>query len=101
MLIGGLSSYLARACVDRTGGVEYSGGGILPRFAGRWPAAILVPATARFVMERAPMKALVFHEHGDLDQLAYTDVPEPVAGPHEALVQVKGVALNHLDLWVR
>ena len=47
------------------------------------------------------MKALVFHEHGDLDQLAYVDVPEPVAGPHEALVQVKAVALNHLDLWVR
>jgi NADPH:quinone reductase-like Zn-dependent oxidoreductase len=47
------------------------------------------------------MKALVFHEHGGLEQIAYTDAPEPVAGPHEALVQVKAVALNHLDLWVR
>ena len=47
------------------------------------------------------MKALVFYEHGGLDQLQYADVPEPVVGPHEALVQVKAVALNHLDLWVR
>src|SRR5437762_13862555 len=47
------------------------------------------------------MKALVFYEHGGLDQLQYTDVPEPVVGPHEALVQVNAVALNHLDLWVR
>jgi len=47
------------------------------------------------------MKALVFQEHGDLEQLAYTDAAEPVVGPHEALVQVKAVALNHLDLWVR
>jgi NADPH:quinone reductase-like Zn-dependent oxidoreductase len=47
------------------------------------------------------MKALVFHEHGDLEQLVYTDAPEPVVGPHEALVQVKAVALNRLDLWVR
>src|SRR3954471_12288535 len=47
------------------------------------------------------MKALVFYEHGGLDQLQYADLPEPVVGPHEALVQVKAVALNHLDLWVR
>lgn len=47
------------------------------------------------------MKALIFREHGGLEQLAYANVPEPVVGPHEALVQVKAVALNHLDLWVR
>jgi NADPH:quinone reductase-like Zn-dependent oxidoreductase len=47
------------------------------------------------------MKALIFHEHGGLDRLEYADVPEPVVGPHEALVQVKAVALNHLDLFVR
>ena len=47
------------------------------------------------------MKALIFHEYGGLDHLAYADVREPVVGPHEALVQVKAVALNHLDLWVR
>jgi NADPH:quinone reductase-like Zn-dependent oxidoreductase len=47
------------------------------------------------------MKALIFREHGGLEQLAYVEVAEPMVGPHEALVQVKAVALNHLDLWVR
>lgn len=47
------------------------------------------------------MKALIFHEHGGLEQLSYTDVPEPVVGTNEVLIQVKAVALNHLDLWVR
>lgn len=47
------------------------------------------------------MKALVFYEHGGAEKLAFADVPEPVVGPHEALVQVRAVALNHLDLWVR
>jgi NADPH:quinone reductase-like Zn-dependent oxidoreductase len=47
------------------------------------------------------MNALVFYEHGGLDKLHYAAVPEPVAGPGEALVAVRAVALNHLDLWVR
>ena len=47
------------------------------------------------------MKALIFHEHGGLEQLSYTDVPDPVVGINEVLIQVKAVALNHLDLWVR
>ncbi len=47
------------------------------------------------------MKALIFRQHGELDQLEYADVPEPVVGPEEVLVRVKAVALNHLDLWVR
>ena len=47
------------------------------------------------------MRALVFYEHGGPEQLRYTSVPEPVVGPHEALIEVKAVALNHLDLWVR
>lgn len=47
------------------------------------------------------MKAIVFYEHGDLDVLRYADVPEPEPGPGQALIQVKAVALNHLDLWVR
>ncbi len=47
------------------------------------------------------MKALVFYEHGNLDTLQYADVPEPHVGPHDALVEVNAVALNHLDLWTR
>lgn len=47
------------------------------------------------------MKALYFNEHGGPEVMQYSDVPDPRPGPGEALVQVKAVALNHLDLWVR
>lgn len=47
------------------------------------------------------MKALIFREHGDLDQLAYTDVDDPTPGRDEVRVRVRAAALNHLDLWVR
>lgn len=47
------------------------------------------------------MKAVIFKEHGDIDRLAYTDVPEPKIGPDEALVRVRACALNHLDIWTR
>ena len=47
------------------------------------------------------MKALYFNEHGGPEVMQYGDMPDPRPGPGEALVQVKAVALNHLDLWVR
>ena len=47
------------------------------------------------------MKALCFTEHGDLDVLRYTDVPDLKPGEGEVLVRVKACALNHLDVWVR
>jgi NADPH:quinone reductase-like Zn-dependent oxidoreductase len=47
------------------------------------------------------MKALVFHEHGELDKLQIADVPRPEPGPGEVLMEVKASALNHLDIWVR
>ncbi len=47
------------------------------------------------------MKALVFHEHGELDKLQIADVPQPKPGPGEVLIEVKASALNHLDIWVR
>ncbi|UCC52521.1 MAG: zinc-binding dehydrogenase [Anaerolineaceae bacterium] len=46
------------------------------------------------------MKAVVFHEHGALDQISYTDVPEPEIGPDDILLEVQAAALNRLDLWV-
>lgn len=46
------------------------------------------------------MKAIVFHQHGQLDQVSYTDVPEPTIGPDEVLLAVQAAALNRLDLWV-
>jgi NADPH:quinone reductase-like Zn-dependent oxidoreductase len=39
--------------------------------------------------------------HGGLDTLTVEDVPDPVAGPGEAVVRVHAVAVNRLDCWVR
>jgi len=47
------------------------------------------------------MKAVLFHTHGGLEVLEYTDFPTPKPGPGEALVRLKAAALNGLDLWVR
>jgi NADPH:quinone reductase-like Zn-dependent oxidoreductase len=47
------------------------------------------------------MKAVRFHEHGPPEVLRYDDAPDPVAGPGRAIVRVRAVALNHLDLWQR
>jgi len=47
------------------------------------------------------MKAVRFHAHGGADVLRYEEIPEPLAGPGEALVRVRACALNHLDLWQR
>lgn len=47
------------------------------------------------------MKALCFYEHGDLDVLQYSDVPDPTPGSTEVLIEVKACALNHLDVWIR
>lgn len=47
------------------------------------------------------MKALFFEQHGGIDVLKYADLPDPQPALGEALVRVKAVALNHLDIWVR
>lgn len=47
------------------------------------------------------MKAVALYEHGGVDKLVLTDLPEPEIEPDEVLIQVRAVALNHLDLWVR
>ena len=47
------------------------------------------------------MRAAYFHEHGGPDVIETGELPEPSAGPGEAVVRVEAVALNHLDLWVR
>ena len=47
------------------------------------------------------MKAVVFHEHGGLEQLVYEEIPDPAPGPDDVLIRVKACALNHLDIWVR
>ena len=47
------------------------------------------------------MKAIVVREHGGPETLKISEAPEPTAGPDEAVVSVRAVALNHLDVWVR
>jgi len=47
------------------------------------------------------MKAIVIREHGGVERLEQSVLPDPVPKPGEAVVRVRAVALNHLDLWVR
>lgn len=48
------------------------------------------------------MKASIFDKHGSPDVLKFvTDFPKPQLKSMQVLVQVKAVALNHLDLFVR
>lgn len=47
------------------------------------------------------MKAVRFHGHGGPDVLRYEDAPVPAIGPNDALIKVRGCALNHLDIWTR
>ncbi|MCA9810960.1 MAG: alcohol dehydrogenase catalytic domain-containing protein, partial [Candidatus Dadabacteria bacterium] len=47
------------------------------------------------------MKAIRFHEFGEVEVLKYEDVPGPEVGDDEVLVRVKAAALNHLDLRLR
>jgi NADPH:quinone reductase-like Zn-dependent oxidoreductase len=47
------------------------------------------------------MQALFFTQHGGPEVMQYGNLPAPTPGPGEALVRVRAVALNHLDLWVR
>jgi NADPH:quinone reductase-like Zn-dependent oxidoreductase len=47
------------------------------------------------------MKAIVIREHGGFEKLEMAEVPDPSPGPGEAVVRVRAVALNHLDVWLR
>ncbi len=47
------------------------------------------------------MKALAIYEHGGIDKLQIVDLPKPTIGRDDVLINVKAVALNHLDLFVR
>ena len=43
------------------------------------------------------MKAVLCTHYGGPDELALRDLPDPVAGPGEAVVRVRAAALNFFD----
>ncbi|HEY5730051.1 MAG TPA: zinc-binding dehydrogenase [Anaerolineales bacterium] len=45
------------------------------------------------------MKAAVFHQRGNAEQIKIEEVPEPQIGPGQALIRVHASAFNHLELW--
>ena len=47
------------------------------------------------------MKAIVVREHGGVERLEPSVVPDPTPHAGEAVVAVRAVALNHLDIWLR
>ena len=47
------------------------------------------------------MRAIVIREHGGLGQLVLEQLPDPVPGPGEVMLQVLATSLNRLDLFVR
>lgn len=49
----------------------------------------------------ASMKAVVFDEHGPVENLYVTQRPIPEPGPGEVRIKVAWAALNRLDLWTR
>ena len=47
------------------------------------------------------MRAVVFHEFGNTDVLRVEELPDPVPGAGEVVVDITATALNHLDVDVR
>ncbi len=47
------------------------------------------------------MKAVRIHEDGGPEVLRYEDVPDPVPGEGDVLVELRAASLNHLDVWIR
>jgi NADPH:quinone reductase-like Zn-dependent oxidoreductase len=45
------------------------------------------------------MRAAVFYNCGNASQVQIAEVPEPQAGPGQALIRVHASAFNHLELW--
>jgi NADPH:quinone reductase len=44
------------------------------------------------------MKAILCSQYCGPDDLVLADVPDPVAGPNEAVIAIKSAALNFFDL---
>jgi NADPH:quinone reductase-like Zn-dependent oxidoreductase len=44
------------------------------------------------------VKAAAFYEYGPAEAMQYADIPDPVIGPGDVLVQVQACGVNHSDL---
>ena len=44
------------------------------------------------------MKAAAFYEYGPAEAMQYADIPDPVIGAGDVLVQVQACGVNHSDL---
>jgi alcohol dehydrogenase len=51
--------------------------------------------------ELMPLKAIVFHEHGEVDRLKQEEIPEPAIGPNDCLIRVRAAGCNYNDIWAR
>ena len=47
------------------------------------------------------MKAILLHNHGDIEALTFKDIPDPKCKPSKVKIQIKASSINHLDIWVR
>ena len=47
------------------------------------------------------MKAITFEEHGDIDKLKYTTVPDPEISANDVIIKVKASGVNYTDIWAR
>jgi NADPH:quinone reductase-like Zn-dependent oxidoreductase len=47
------------------------------------------------------MKAIRYHRHGGPEVLQLDEVPEPAIQEGQALLEVKAIGVNHLDIWLR
>src|SRR6266700_7815271 len=47
------------------------------------------------------MKAVQFAQYGDPEVLQVYDLPDPIPGDEDVLIQVKATTVNHLDLFHR
>ncbi len=55
-------------------------------------------------MQRRPtfraMNAAYFEAHGGPENIVVGQLPDPVPGDGEVLLEIRAAALNHLDIWV-
>lgn len=47
------------------------------------------------------MKAIRIHEHGGPEVLEYTDIPDPLPKPNEAIVKIDAAGVNFIDIYFR